>query len=250
MAHPGLPLLIRFLPKVLLGCSLRELANRSGIHENLLSRYGTGAVQPTARNLARILSAAGVLEIRQPLLLAFDQLATLLSPPPTQDALPNLRDFLQRTSRRLLQLQPDAELSSGEYSSPDRRGLVATALLVRFLRTILLDCNQRELSRRTGIDRRVLVRYETGESRRLNAENLDRLLAEAGVLHLKGPLLQAMSHLSALLASPSRPAKVFDLPAAEVEAFLAFSAELLHRTSEKLYPNAVPRHRDVFLDEE
>ena len=261
MALAGLPLLVKFLRKILLDCTLHELSARSGVHPHLISRYERGEVQPTSRNLDRLLRAAGVLEIQGPLLLAFDHLTTLLSPPPSGIALSDadpllLGDLLHRTSRRLLLLQPhpDARLSSGEYSRPIRRDSASIALLVQFLRKILLGCTLRELSDRTGIHLNLLSRYERGGVRRPSSKNLDRLLLEARVLHLEDSLLLAMSELSALLARQPQPAKTIDLPESllapdEAGSFAAFTAELLRRTAEKLYPQSVPAQREDFLEE-
>ena len=125
----------------------------------------------------------------------------------------------------------------GEYIAPNRRDFVATALLVRFLRAVLLDCNLGELSRRTGIHRDVLSRYEAGRVRKPDTANLDRLLAEARVLHLKEPLLRAMTDLSAVLARQPRPESAGNLPLlapAEADSLVAFAADLMRRTSQEL----------------
>jgi transcriptional regulator with XRE-family HTH domain len=244
MARPGLPrtdlgptaLLVKLLRKVLLGCPQVEMSARSGVDADLISRYENGTIlQPTPRNLDRLLSAAGFLDVKQPLLLIADQLSALLSPPPPNPPGDPLRlgELLQRTSQRLL--QSDSRLLPGEYIPPNRRDLVTTALLARFLRAVLLGCSLGELARRTGIHRDVLSRYEAGRVRKPDPANLDRLLAEAQVLHLKEPLLRAMSGLSAVLSNQPQPATATVEPnrlsPGEVDAFLAFVTDLLHCTS-------------------
>ncbi|HEX5720206.1 MAG TPA: helix-turn-helix transcriptional regulator [Thermoanaerobaculia bacterium] len=248
MARPGLPrtdlgptaLLVKLLRKVLLGCPQVEMSARSGVDADLISRYENGTIrQPTSRNLDRLLSAAGVLDVKQPLLLTADHLSALLNPPPPSppgDDPLRLGELLQRTSQRLL--QSDSRLLTGEYIPPIRRDLVAVALLTRFLRAVLLDCSLGELSRRTGINRDVLSRYEAGRVRKPDPANLDRLLAEAQVLHLKEPLLRAMSDLSAVLSHQPQPAAATVEPnllsPSQVDSFLAFATDLLHRTSLRL----------------
>ncbi len=244
MAHPGLPqtdlgptaLLVKLLRKVLLGCPQAEMSARSGVDADLISRYENGTIlQPTPRNLDRLLSAAGVLDIKQPLLLTADHLSALLSPPPSppgDDPL-RIRELVQQTSRRLL--QSDSRLLPGEYIPPIRRDLVAIALLARFLRAVLLGCSLGELSRRTGIHRDVLSRYEAGRVRKPDPANLDRLLAEAQVLHLKEPLLRAMSDLSAVLSRHPQPANAGALlTPGEADSLVAFAADLMRRTSIRL----------------
>lgn len=248
MAGAGLPrndlaptaLLVKLLRMVVLDLTQGELSDRSGVDADLISRYENDKVQPTPRNLDRLLSAAEVLDLKTPLLQAADHLSALLSPPLPSPAPPGddplrIRDLAQQTSRRLL--QPDSRLLAGEYSAPIRRDLVATALLTRFLRALLLDCTIAELSRRTGIHRDVLSRYESGRVRQPDPANLDRLLAEAQVLHLKEPLLWAMSDLSAILSRQPRPesaAKAALLPPAHVDSLVAFAADLMRRTSLRL----------------
>lgn len=255
MAGAGLPrtdlgstaLLVKLLRKVLLGCTLDELSERSGVDADLISRYEKGKVRkPTSRNLGRLLSAADVQDLEQPLLHAADRLSLLLSPPPA-DAL-SLEDLIQRTSQRLL--QSESRLLPGEYSRPKRRDLATVALLTRFLRKILLDdCTLAELSARTGIHRDVLYRYETGLVEQPSRANLDRLLAEAQVLHLKEPLLRAMNDLSLLLSRQPQAANhpaVPPLTPRQTESFLAFAEDLLRRTSQRLglqgenFPSPVP----------
>lgn len=96
-AEAGLPktydynataLLVRFLRRALLGCTLDEYSNRSSVNPDLISRYESGKVgRPTDRNLDRLLSAAGVLDLKQPLLRIFEHLSALLSrhPPASKD---------------------------------------------------------------------------------------------------------------------------------------------------------------------
>lgn len=239
-------LLVKLLRKVLLDLTQGELSARSGVDADLISRYENGTIrQPTPRNLDRLLSAAEVLDLRQPLLLAAGDLSALLTPPRPRPAPPGddplrIRELVQHTSRRLL--QPDTRHVTGEYISPKRRDFGANALLVRFLRAVLLDCNIGELSRRTGINRDVLSRYESGRVRQPAPANLDRLLAEAQVLHLKEPLRRAMSDLSAALsrhpqpaAQPAASAKEPTLLSPEqVESFVAFAADLMRRTAVRL----------------
>ncbi|MFP5285092.1 MAG: helix-turn-helix domain-containing protein, partial [Thermoanaerobaculia bacterium] len=90
MAGAGLPrndlgptaLLVKLLRMVVLDLTQGELSARSGVDADLISRYENGIVrQPTDRNLDRLLSAAEVLDLKQPLLLAADHLSELLSPP-------------------------------------------------------------------------------------------------------------------------------------------------------------------------
>lgn len=242
-AEEGLPrhptaLLVKLLRKVLLSCTLQELAERSGVHANLISRYEQGQIQQaTPRNLERLMEAAGVLEIRQPLLLALEQLSDLLNPrPPAQASADDplqLRDLLGRTSRRLALLQPDG--SAEEPARPGR--LHPVALLCRFVRKVLLGCSLRELSLRTGIHENVLARYEAGKVERPSPENLDRILAEAGVLPLREPFLQAMNDLAGVLAR--YPEKSVELPQPfltpdEIDDLIAHSIELLRRTRKNL----------------
>jgi len=239
-------LLVKLLRKVVLDLTQDELSARSGVSADLISRYENGTIlRPTPRNLDRLLSAAGVLDLKQPLLLTAGQLSALLSPPAPSPAPPGddplgIRELLRQTSQRqyLIQTQPDSRLLAGEYNSPDRSDLVATALLARFLRAVLLGCNLGELSRRTGIHRDVLSRYESGRVRQPDPANLDRLLAEARVLHLKEPLLRAMSDLSAVLSRHPRPAASAGEPILlspdQVESFVTFAADLLRRTSLRL----------------
>lgn len=231
-------LLVKLLRRVLLSCTLRELAERSGVHANLISRYEQGQIQQaTPRNLERLMEAAGVLEIRQPLLLALEQLSDLLNPrPPAQvsaDDPLQLRDLLDRTSRRLALLQPDA--LAAEPARPGR--IHPVALLFRFVRKVLLDCSLRELSLRTGIHENVLARYEAGKVERPSPKNLERILAEAGVLHLKGPLLEAINDLAGVLAR--YPGKNVELPQAfltpvQIDALIAHSIGLLRRARNNL----------------
>jgi transcriptional regulator with XRE-family HTH domain len=235
-------LLIKIIRKVLLDLTQGELSARSGVDPDLISRYESGAVRkPTARNLDRLLTSAGVLDLKQPLRRAADHLAALLRPPePSPPASPDdplrVRNLLRHTSRRLR--QPDSQLLPGEYSSPIWRDSATISLLVRFLRAVLLDCTVTELSRRTGIARSVLSRYESGHVGKPGSANLDRLLVEAQVLPLKQPLLRAMSDLAAILARHPRPEESADhsplLPPAEVDSFVGFTADLLHRTSLRL----------------
>jgi transcriptional regulator with XRE-family HTH domain len=247
MAGAGLPrndlgptaLLVKFLRKVLLDLTQGELEAGSGVDADLISRYEIGSIlQPTPRNLDRLLSAAGVLDLKQPLLDAAGHLSALLSPPPPSLPPPaddplRIRKLVQQTSRRLL--QTDTRHLPGEYNPPNRRDLVTTALLVRFLRAILLDCTVGELSRRTGINRDVLSRYEAGRVRRPHRANLDRLLAEAQVLHLKEPLLRVMSDLSAVLSRHPQPANAGALlTPGEADSLVAFAADLMRRTSIRL----------------
>ena len=255
-------LLVKLLRKVLLDLTQGELSARSGVDADLISRYENGTIrQPTPRNLDRLLSAAEVLDLKEPLLLAADHLSALLSPPPPSPAPPEgdplrIRELVQQTSKRLLRI--DSRLLSGEYSPPIRRDLVANAILARFLRAVLLGCNLGELSRRTGIHRDVLSRYETGRVRKPNPANLDRLLAEAQVLHLKEPLLRAMSDLSGILSRHSQPASPGEttlLTPAEADSLVAFAADLMQRTSARLglerdkFPSQVPEHRFDFREE-
>lgn len=231
-------LLVKLLRRVLLSCTLRELSERSGVHANLISRYEQGQVQQaTPRNLERLMEAAGVLEIRQPLLLALEQLSDLLNPRPPAEASAadplQLRDLLDRTSRRLALLQPDP--LAGEPARPGR--IRPLALLFRFVRKVLLDCSLRELSLRTGIHENVLARYEAGKVERPSPENLDRILTEAGVLHLRSPLLQAMNDLADVLAR--YPEKSVELPQTfptpdQIDTLIAHSIELLRRTRKNL----------------
>jgi transcriptional regulator with XRE-family HTH domain len=233
-------LLVKLLRKVLLACTQRELSERSGIDEDLISRYERGTVlQPTPRNLERLLRSAGVLEIQQPLLLALDQLSDLLSPRPPAKASSadplQLRDLVDQTSRRLALLQPDA--LAGEPAHPAR--IHTVALLVQFLRKVLLGCSLHKLALGTGIHENVLARYEAGKVERPSPKNLDRILAAAGVLHLKTPLLQAMSDLAAVLARQPRPAEKVSTPQSlltseQIDGLIAFSLELLRRTREDL----------------
>ena len=248
MAGAGLPrndlaptaLLVKLLRMVVLDLTQGELSDRSGVDADLISRYENGKVQPTPRNLDRLLNAAEVLDLKKPLLQAADHLSALLSPPPPSPAPPGddplrIRDLAQQTSRRLL--QPDSRLLAGEYSSPIRRDFVAAALLTRFLRAVLLGCTVAELSRRTGIHRDVLSRYGTGRVRQPDPANLDRLLAEAQVLHLKEPLLWAMSDLSVILSRHPRPESAGNatlLPPAQVDSLVALAADLMRRTSIRL----------------
>jgi transcriptional regulator with XRE-family HTH domain len=234
-------LLVKILRKVLLNLTQAELSARSGVDADLISRYENGTIEPTSRNLDRLLTAAGVLDLKQPLRRAADHLAALLSPPPpspppSPDDPLRIRNLLQHTSRRLR--QSDSRLVTGEYSPPIRRDLETSALLVRFLRNVLLDCTVAELSRRTGIHKDVLSRYESGRVRTPAPANLDRLLAEARVLPLKEPLLRAMSDLATVLARQPRPEPSAEesplLTPAEIDAFVGFAADLLHRTSLRL----------------
>lgn len=254
MAGAGLPrndlgptaLLVKLLRKVLLDLTQDELSARSGVSADLISRYESGTIRkPTTRNLDRLLGTAGVLDLEQPLLLAADHLSALLSPPEPSPAPPaddplRIRELLREASQRqyLIQTQPDSRLLAGEYNSPERSDLVATALLTRFLRAVLLGCTLGELSRRTGINRGVLSRYESGRVRQPDAANLDRLLAEAQVLHLKEPLLRSMSDLAAVLSRHPRPAESADEPTllspGQVESLVTFAADLLRRTSQSL----------------
>ena len=72
-------LLVRFLRRTLLGCTLDEYSELSGVNADLISRYEGGKVgRPTDRNLDRLLSAAGVLDLKLPLLRAFQHLSGLL----------------------------------------------------------------------------------------------------------------------------------------------------------------------------
>ncbi len=238
-------LLVKLLRKVLLDLTQGELSARSGVAADLISRYESGNIpQPTSRNLDRLLSAAGVLDLKEPLLLAADHLSALLSPPPPSPAPPEgdplrIRELVLQTSRRqyLTQTQIESRLLTGEYRPPIRRDLVANAILARFLRAVLLGCSLGELSRRTGIHRDVLSRYETGRVRRPDPANLNRLLTEAQVLHLKEPLLQAMSDLSGILSRHSQPASAGEttlLTPAEADSLVAFAADLMQRTSIRL----------------
>lgn len=245
MAGAGLPqkdlgptaLLVKLLRKVLLGITQADLSARSGVGEDLISRYETGTIRnPTSRNLGLLLGAAGVLDLEEPLLLAAGDLSALLAPPPPRPAPADdplrIRELVQQTARRLL--QTDSRLLPGEYIAPNWCDLGTTALLVRLLRRILLDCSLGELSRRTGIHRDVLSRYEAGRVRKPDPANLDRLLAEARVLPLKEPLLRVMAGLSAALARPPRPASADPaalLAPAEVDSLVAFAADLMRRTS-------------------
>jgi transcriptional regulator with XRE-family HTH domain len=234
-------LLVKLLRKVLLDLTQEELSSRSGVDADLISRYENGIIrQPTAWSLDRLLTAANVLDLKQPLRLAADHLSALLSPPPPSPAPSSddplrIRELARQISRRLP--SNDSRLLAGEYSSPIRRDFVTTALLVRFLRAVLLGCNLSELSRRTGINRDVLSRYEAGRVRKPDPANLDRLLAEAQVLHLKNPLLRAMSDLSAVLSRHPRPASAAEstlLTPAEADSLVAFAADLMRRTSVRL----------------
>ena len=254
-------LLVKFLRRVLLDLTQDELSARSGVDADLISRYENGTIrQPTPRNLDRLLIAADVLDLRQPLLLAADHLSALLSPPPPSPAPPGddplrIRDLAQQTSRRqyITQTQTDSRFLTGEYRPPVRRDFVASALLARFLRAVLLGCNLGELSRRTGIHRDVLSRYETGRVRQPNPANLDRLLAEAQVLHLKEPLLRAMNDLSGILSRHPRPESAAEttlLTPEEADSLVAFAADLMRRTSIRLglerdkFPSQVPEDFD------
>lgn len=248
MAGAGLPrndlgptaLLVKLLRMVVLDLTQGELSDRSGVDADLISRYENGKVQPTPRSLDRLLSAAEVLDLKQPLLQAADHLSALFSPPPPSLAPPGddplrIRDLVQKTSQRLH--QTDSRFLAGEYSAPERSDFAATALLARFLRAVLLGCNLAELSRRTGIHRDVLSRYETGRVRQPDPANLDRLLAEAQVLHLKDPLLQAMGDLSAILSRDQRPESADKPPLltpGQVDSLVAFAADLMRRTSLRL----------------
>ncbi|MFL6199479.1 MAG: helix-turn-helix domain-containing protein [Thermoanaerobaculia bacterium] len=242
-------LLVKLLRTVILDLTQDELSARSGVSADLISRYENGTIRkPTPRNLDRLLGAAGVLDLKEPLLLAAGHLSTLLSPPLPRPAPPGddplrIRELLLETSQRqyLIRTQPDSRLLAGEYNSPDRSDLVATALLTRFLRAVLLGCNLGELSRRTGIHRDVLSRYESGRVRQPDSANLDRLLAEARVLPLKESLLRAMSDLSAVLSRHPRHSRLAAsagepilLASGQVESFVAFAADLMHRTSQSL----------------
>ena len=238
-------LLVKLLRKVLLDLTQGELAARSGVDADLISRYENGAIrQPTSKNLDRLLSAAGVLDLKEPLLLTAGHLSALLSPPPPSPAPPGddplrIRELAQKTSRRqhLTQTQTDSRPLTGEYKPPIRRDLVASALLARFLRAVLLGCNLGELSRRTGIHRDVLSRYETGRVRQPDAANLDRLLAEARALHLKESLLRAMYDLSSILSRHPRPESAAETPLltpGEADSLVAFTADLMRRTSIRL----------------
>lgn len=271
MAGAGLPrndfgpaaLLVKLLRKVLLDLTQGELAARSGVDADLISRYENGTIrQPTPRNLDRLLNAAGVLDLKKPLLRAADHLATLLSPPPPSPAPPpgddplRIRNLAQQTARRLL--QPDSRPLTGEYSPPIRRDLVTAALLARFLRAVLLGCSLGELSRRTGIHRDVLSRYEAGRVRQPDPDNLDRLLAEAQVLHLKEPLLRAMSDLSAVLSRQPRPESAEEpalLAPGQADSLVAFAADLMQRTTLRLglerdeFSAQVPEDAFDFLEE-
>lgn len=248
MAGTGLPrndlgptaLLVKLLRMVVLDLTQGELSARSGVDADLISRYENGTIrQPTDRNLDRLLSAAEVLDLKQPLLLAADHLSELLSPmtpsppPPADDPL-RVREILQRASRRLR--QTDSRFLAGEYISPLRRDLGTSALLVRFLRAVLLGCTIAELSRRTGINRDVLSRYDTGRVQKPDPANLDRLLSEAQVLHLKDSLLRAMSDLSLILSRHPRAANAETtlLTPKEVDSLVALSADLLRRASIRL----------------
>ncbi|MFP5284764.1 MAG: helix-turn-helix domain-containing protein, partial [Thermoanaerobaculia bacterium] len=145
-----------------------------------------------------------------------------------------------------------------EYSSPIRRDLETSALLVRFLRAVLLGCTIAEVSRRTGINRDVLSRYETGRVRQPNPANLDRLLAEAQVLHLKGSLLSAMSDLSAILSRHPQAASAAETPLLtpkDIDSLVACSADLLRQASIRLglkhdkFSSQVPEDRSDFREE-
>src|SRR5689334_16813953 len=120
-------LLVKILRKVLLDLTQAELAARSGVDADLISRYENGAIRkPIARNLDRLLTAAGVLDLKQPLLRAADHLAALLGPTPMRSAPTpgdplRIRNLLQHTARRLR--QPDSRILPGEYSPPIRRDL-------------------------------------------------------------------------------------------------------------------------------
>lgn len=259
-------LLVKLLRKVLLDLTQGELSARSGVDADLISRYEKGTIrQPTHRNLDRLLTAAGLLDLREPLLLAVDHLSALLSPPPPSPAPPGddplrIRELVQQTSRRQYrtQTQSDSRLFYGEYSPPIRRDLVANAILARFLRTVLLGCNLGELSRRTGIHRDVLSRYETGRVRQPDPANLDRLLAEAQVLHLKEPLLRVMNDLSGILSRHSQPGSADEttlLTPEEAAALVAFALDLMRRTSIRLglerekFPSQVPEDSFDFPEE-
>lgn len=270
MAGAGLPrndlgptaLLVKLLRMVVLDLTQGELSDRSGVDADLISRYENGTIrQPTDRNLDRLLGAAEVLDLKQQLLLAADHLAELLSPPvpspppPADDPL-RIRELVQRTSRRLSQV--DSRFLAGEYSSPIRRDFGTNALLVRFLRAVLLDCTIGELSRRTGINRDVLSRYEAGQVRQPDPANLDRLLAEAQVLHLKDSLLQAMTALSAILSRHPQAVSVAEpalLTPEDVDSLVAFSADLLRHASIRLglkhdkFSSQVPEDKSDFLEE-
>lgn len=243
MAREGLSrnptaLLVKLLRRVLLDCTLDDLAERSGIHADLLSRYERGRIlHATDRNLERLLSAAGVLEIRHALLLAVEQLSGVLTqrPPPLPSAADPLgiRELVDRTSRRLALLQPDVPAAA---RSPRIHPL---ALLVLFLRKALLDVSQRELSLRTGIHENVLARYEAGKVERPSRENLDRILDAAGVLHLKEPFLQAVNDLADVLARQPAPGKKAAAPEPlltqhQIDELIAHSIELLGRTRKEL----------------
>lgn len=83
----------------------------------------------------------------------------------------------------------------------------------------------------------MLARYEAGKVERPSPENLDRILAEAGVLHLRKPLLQAMNDLADVLAR--YPEKSVELPepfltADEIDSLIAHSIELLRRARKDL----------------
>src|SRR5689334_22662306 len=117
-------LLVKLLRKVLLDLTQSELSARSGVDADLISRYENGTIrQPTPRNLDRLLTAAEVPDLKQPLLQTADHLSALLSPPPPSPAPSGdplrIRELVQKTSRRLL--RSDTRCLTGEYSSPDRR---------------------------------------------------------------------------------------------------------------------------------
>jgi transcriptional regulator with XRE-family HTH domain len=247
-----LSLLVKFIRTVLLDCTIRKLSIHSGIHENLLSRYENGEVLPTPRNLDRILAVAGLLELKQPLLAEFDHLVSLLIPPPvdaemlSETSTLSLEDFVRETKRSLW-IQSHVR-RPGEYRRPLRRNIVSTALVVRLVRRVILDCSVRELAQRTGISKSVLLRYEAGGVQRPKPENIDRLLSEAGVLYMKEDFFWAMDDVSSVLSRTPQPSKIFDLPPGDLEAVLAYGKRVMRETAEELFPGHA-KTRDHLLEE-
>lgn len=112
-----------------------------------------------------------------------------------------------------------------------------TALLVRFLRRVLLGCTLDEYSDLSGVNADLISRYESGKVGQPTDRNLDRLLSAAGVLDLKDPLLRTFDHLSGLLMRLPQASKDFEefmLEDGERDPFLAFAVELFRRTSQRL----------------
>ncbi len=104
----------------------------------------------------------------------------------------------------------------------------------------------------------MLSRYETGRVRQPSPANLDRLLAEAQVLHLKEPLLRAMYDLSGILSRHPRPESAGEttlLTPGEADSLVVFAAGLMQSTSVRLgleddkFSSQMPEGRFDFLEE-